>query len=285
MAQASDASQPPAALPELAEADAPQEIQAIYREISGLSGIPLPALIWRHLATHDGVLDEAWTAVRPLYASGIIQEAAWQVAARALQGETSVVSRAKLREVRLAPEVEAAYERVLHSYNRSNPINAIAIRLLLAGMAPGAPQHGVPVATSLWTPPSPIEGLPPMAPVAEIRVVERQQINRLAAEPSIDRSRVVPSLYRHLVEWPALIRLIHNDLEPRIRSGELPALLARVTAALDAEIARLEPHIPALPRLAAMPGLGAVMAQFSGGLIPEMIVIGHLLRNGLDRTV
>lgn len=279
---------PEAALPiglrEMAEADAPPGIREIYREICILSGVAVPALIWRHLATHTGVLDAAWLVLQPLFASGVLQHAAQQACARSLHGETSSVTPAKLREVRLAPEVERAYGRVLESYNRANPINAVAVRVLLAAMKDGASDGGAPMSAAMpaWTPPAPIGDLPAMTAPADIRVVERQQINRLAALPGIDRTRVVPSLYRHLVAWPALIRLIHNDIEPRIRSGEVPALIDRLTLALDAEVERLRPHIPAMQRRVAVPGLEKVMAQFAGGLIPEMIVIGHLLRNGLD---
>lgn len=280
----SPAALPPVALAELAESDAPPEIQRIYREISDLAGIPLPALIWRHIATYPGVLPVTWAAVRPLFARGMVQEAAWRATATALAGQSSSVTRARLRQAHLPPAAEIAYERVLASYNRANPVNCVAMRLLLAASAPGAGEVvALPSAHDHWSPPPPVEGVPPMMPVSEIRVFERGQIDRLAADGRIDRSRIVPSLYRHLTTWPALIRLIHDDLEPRMRSGEILALITRLSSALDAQAERLAPHVAPLPGLAAVPGLRETMTQFSGGLIPEMIVVGHMLREGLER--
>lgn len=283
MAQ-SPAAPPPDALSELAESDAPQEIRTIYRDICRLSGIPLPALIWRHLGTHDGVLDAAWSALRPLFSAGLAQEAAWRTCRTVLEGRASAVTRGRLRGVHLPAGVEAAYERVLDSYNRANPVNVLAMRLLLTATSDRAVAAvPLPIEAVAWVPPTPIDGLPPMTPVAEIRVVERGRIDRLAADATIDRSRVVPSLYRHLVQWPALIRLMHDDLEPRMRSGEVRGLVAQVSDGIDAEVRRLAAHVAPLPQIAAVPGLAGTIAQFAGSLIPEMIVVGHLLRQGLDR--
>lgn len=274
----------PVALAELAEADAPPEIQHIYSEISRFAGIPLPALIWRHIATHPDVLPLTWKAVRPLFARGMVQEAAWGACASALAGETSSVTRARLRAVQLPPAAELAYERVLASYNRSNPVNCVVMRLLLAASAPGAPMAAARSPPSAaWTPPAPIVGVPQMTSVSAIPLTERRLIDRLAADQTVDRSRIVPSLYRHLTTWPALIRLIHDDLEPRMRSGEILTLIKRLSVALDAEVERLAPHVAPLPDLAAVPGLRDTLVQFSGGLIPELIVVGHVLREGLDR--
>jgi hypothetical protein len=77
------------------------------------------------------------------------------------------------------------------------------------------------------------------------------------------------------------VRLIHDEIAPRTRSGELARLLVITASALEAEARQLARHIPPLPVLAAMDGIRSVLAEFSG-LIPEMVVIGHLLHNGLD---
>ena len=53
------------ALAELREAEAPPEIAAIYAALRAASGVPLVNLIYRHLATLDGVLPWVWAAIRP----------------------------------------------------------------------------------------------------------------------------------------------------------------------------------------------------------------------------
>jgi hypothetical protein len=67
------------ALSETSEADAPSQ-RAIYDEIRELCGVPMVALIFRHLAAHPGVLEEIWEAIGPSFRAGHIQETALQVA-------------------------------------------------------------------------------------------------------------------------------------------------------------------------------------------------------------
>ena len=65
---------------ETSEADAPSQIRAICEEIRELCGIPMVALIFRHLASHPDVLEEIWEAIGPSFRNGQIQETALQVA-------------------------------------------------------------------------------------------------------------------------------------------------------------------------------------------------------------
>ncbi|MGE0699279.1 MAG: hypothetical protein AB7O57_09315 [Hyphomicrobiaceae bacterium] len=272
----------PEALAEVAVADAPAATTRIYDDIARLAGIPLPALIWRHIATRPDVLAAAWQALRPLYAAGLVQESAWRTVRETLAGETSAVTAGALRARKLGGDTIAAYGRVLASYNRSNPVNIVGVRILLARMDVASPVEPLPAAAP-WSPPEPIRDLAPMVPVREIPEAIRRLIDALAADPAIDRASVVPSLYRHLVPWPALIEAIHADLEPRIRSGEVGALLAKVAAALGGLAGDLAVHVPPVVQIAETPGLADTLRRFSG-LIPEMVVIGHLLEQGLGEV-
>jgi hypothetical protein len=47
-------------LPEVSEADAPESVQAIYSEIRILPGVPMVALIFRHIVTCPEILEEVW---------------------------------------------------------------------------------------------------------------------------------------------------------------------------------------------------------------------------------
>jgi hypothetical protein len=67
-------------LPEVSEANAPESVQAIYRDIRRLSGVPMVALIFRHIATYPEILDEVWTSIGPLFRGGRIQDTAWRIA-------------------------------------------------------------------------------------------------------------------------------------------------------------------------------------------------------------
>ncbi len=118
-----------------------------------------------------------------------------------------------------------------------------------------------------------------MVPLTAIPADIRKLIDGIAVDPTIDRSRLVPSLYRHLVPWPALVRLLHDDLVPKIGTGELPALLSKTSSALQDEADRLAPYIGHADGVAGLAGIVDVLERFSA-LIPEMIVIGKLLQNG-----
>ena len=52
-------------LPELAEADAPASVIAVYAGLRAGSASPIAALIWRHIATHPGVIEECWASLEP----------------------------------------------------------------------------------------------------------------------------------------------------------------------------------------------------------------------------
>ncbi|MBT6830354.1 MAG: hypothetical protein HOA58_12620, partial [Rhodospirillaceae bacterium] len=70
-----------ARLPELLEQDAGSGIKAIYDEIKACCRVPMVALIYRHLATHDGVLEWSWRVLAPAMRSGALSAAARQAAA------------------------------------------------------------------------------------------------------------------------------------------------------------------------------------------------------------
>jgi hypothetical protein len=271
----------PIPLAEVEVRHAPPEIAAIYNELSRLSGIPLPALIWRHLATYPAALPSAWQALRPYFASGLLQEAAWRAVGRTLAGKFAGPDDKSLRLAGLDPDAIKAYRRVLQSYNRSNPVNFVGVRLLLAAMS--KTEGSAPAAAPSdrgWSPPAPIVDLVQMIPVPAIPADIRILIDGIAPDPTVDRNLIVPSLYRHLVPWPALLRLLHDDLVPRIQTGELPSLTKQVAGALQQEADALARHIGPLPGLAAIDGVTDSVSRFSA-LIPEMIVIGSLLEQGL----
>jgi hypothetical protein len=67
---------------EVSEADASELVQAIYRDIRRLSGVPMVALIFRHIATYPELFEEVWKWIGPLLRGGRIQDAAWRIARR-----------------------------------------------------------------------------------------------------------------------------------------------------------------------------------------------------------
>jgi hypothetical protein len=265
-------------LAEIAEAAAPPDIAAIYARFRHLTGAPMTALIWRHLATFPGALSEAWAALGPLCEAGLVQEAAWSTAADTVAAPPSSLSGERLTSIGLDGPGLAAYVRVLDAYNRVNPVNFVAVRALARRLAdPISAMMAMPRAA--WAPPAPIGTLPPMAPVPSLPAEHRRLIDALVADPRLDRGDLVPSLYRHLTGWPALIPAISSDLAPRFASGEIGRLFAAVSAALDRQAEALSAMLPPLARLGSIDGVAETLERFSR-LIPEMVVVGLLLRRG-----
>ena len=90
------ASTPQTLLPELHERQATGRIAEIYGEIRMFSGVPYVSSLQRYLATLPGVLDWAWTALRPAMVSGAIPESGWRLA----------------RDIRLPPAPTVAPDRL-----------------------------------------------------------------------------------------------------------------------------------------------------------------------------
>lgn len=65
---------------ELAERDATGAIATIYAEIRRFCAVPYVSSMPRHRATRPGWLEWVWASIRPVFASGLAQTAAWRAA-------------------------------------------------------------------------------------------------------------------------------------------------------------------------------------------------------------
>lgn len=297
-----------ALLDELPEAQARGEALRIYGEIRRLSGVPMVALIYRHLATLPGALEWAWSLVGPLMASGRLPERAWRAAREAALPAGPRIPRAALRALGITDADEAAVDGVLQAYNRANPVNVLVVRLLqvqlardaasqahqaplapqaawatsagAAGPAEGGPSVGAgPTPWPDWQPPTPVTSLPAMVPPAEMSPSVRELVILLTDRVEGGTpSALWPSLYRHLAHWPGLLALFAVIVEPAF--PRVDAAAAGLGAAIDEAVAELSAALPHTttpgPAGAAAEGLRAGLASFSAR-IPEMVVLGALL--------
>ena len=63
-------------IPAVSEAEARGDGARLFDDIRQVLGVPVVNLIFRHLATLPGGLAGSWGALRPLYASGQVADAA-----------------------------------------------------------------------------------------------------------------------------------------------------------------------------------------------------------------
>jgi hypothetical protein len=273
---------PETELPELPEAAAAGPIKEIFAELRGLSATPVVALIFRHLATHEGLLEEIWAGLRPLMATGRIQETAWRSAERSIPDGLVPPLGADLRhalgigEATLPPLLSA-----LDAYNRANPVNLLVMLTLLERVALGS-KAAVPLDAPSWTPPAPIEG--PLAPMLAPEAMT-PEIRRLVNDIGFgDRTRldsVVPSLLRILAGCPPLLAVVHVVLVPSLRDGSLQRRTDALRAEMQAAAGGLARHLPPLPRLAALPEVQETLRHFTHNWIPLMTIAGPALARSL----
>lgn len=273
----------PVFLAELPEADAPPDIRGIYEEIRHLTGVPMVALIWRHLATLPGVLPDAWSSLAPVLRSGVLQETAWQLARAVRAPALPALSAADFHGMNVDPAGQDLIRTVIDAYNRANPVNMLCVYVMLARLVRPDGQALAPDVV-LWNPPVSIPKLPRMYAPADMPAVTRQELENLSgfggSGGQSENISTIPSLYRHLVPWRGYVRWMELALRPGIEDGRLTKAVGVIRAGMAREADALVVHVPPALALQACPKVRQALTQFST-LIPEMIVVGRLLRDAL----
>ena len=256
--------------PEVPERDAPRAVAALYAELRAAAGIPIVNLIWRHFAALPGVLPWAWATVRPAAGSALLAEgiARLETVALATAGEALAGF----------PALTGEALAVVETYNRGNSTNLqllTALRRVVAGEAAGG---GGPLAAAPPLPP-----LPPVPAMPRLEALEpetRAMVLKLAALHGGGAAAAVPSLYRHLALWPALLPPLHAACAPLMADGTIARGRDALLVEAQATATRLLPALPPPPGFPEEQRATMLSAldTFAGRLIAEMTVIGLLLR-------
>ena len=266
----------PEFLAELPEAQATGRSREIYAEMKLLGGVPMVALIFRHLATLPGALEWMWEAVGPAWRSGRLQETAWRVAREAELPLLPPMSRAALRALGVDAPGEAEIADVLVAYNRANPENLLT-NLLVVRLVGG--RSGKAVEGPAWTPPRAPGPLAPMAQPDAMTPEVRALLDLVAAPGEPGSPRVVQSLYRHFAHRPTFLALAITLLRMRFDDGSIDRATAAVHRAMSREADEIVQSLSAPP--APHPGIEPACARFSGAVIPQMVVVGALLERAM----
>jgi hypothetical protein len=270
-------------LPELAERDATGDVARIYAEIRALCAVPYVSSMQRHLATRPGWLEWAWAALRPVFADGAAQTAAWRLVGTLDAPPLPPLSPSALRVLGVDAGGARAIRAACESFVRVSPTNLVfsgLLRRLLAGERPGGGHGG----RDGWTPPPDPGALPPLVDPAGLPADQRAVLLGLGTE--VDGRPFVPGLYRMLASWPAYLAHVATVLRPRFTdpatSAACRAVLDRIDGAVPALLARL-PALPATPPAPPREQHGAVLAALERyrETSPQMVVFGALLRDAL----
>ncbi len=273
-------------LDELPESRATGEVRRIYAEIRRLSGVPMVALIYRHLATIPGALEWSWRLLEPAMRAGELQRQAWTLAQEAVVAQQPAIPAAALRAAGLTFGDERQITAVLDAYNRANPVNIMAVRCLSLHLDGGVGAAAGQAPWPAWEPPAVPSGLPPMIDPAAMSPTVRELAALLTDRgPTEAPSPLWPSLYRHLAHWPAFLAYAAIVVPPVFEAidGAAWRLQRQVDTAAAVLARRLAPPADAEPPDGDHARrLQAAIDQFSRR-IPEMVVIGTVLRRALPQ--
>jgi hypothetical protein len=271
-------------LPELPEAEAEGATARIYDGLKTLGGVPMVALIYRHLATIPGALEWTWATLYPALAAGALQERAWRLASQLELRSLPTIPRPALRVLGVSAADETAINTILDAYNRSNPVNILVVACLKRRLRYGSGGASERGASRSWSPPPAPGPLPPMIDPDRMAPELVKLVAFLRNHGSIAERRIVPSLYRHLAHWPGFLALAATVLSPRFGdiardASRLRAVGEEAAAALALEFSRPSGGV-APPDGPYRQALEATLDSFTGG-IPKTVVIGTLLRRAM----
>jgi hypothetical protein len=255
------------AFPAVAESAATGEIADLFADIRTVVGVRVVNLVWRHLATFDGALPWAWSAVKPLYLAGIPDEAA-----------------RRFRETMLLPKLAsltgaqpAGLDAVLASYDHSNTINLFALGALLAKLRGKVAEEGVaPRGPRL---PAPDVPLPELLSQKDVGPQTWARVVRLNLVADRRDPLILASMYRHLAHWPRFLEQLETSLAPvqadrtLIRAVDANKETAAATCRVIAREISAAPPASVLA-LRIERGVGA----FVENAIGKMVTIGRAIR-------
>ena len=242
------------------------ERAALFSDISRLTGMPFPNLIYRVLANEPGRLESCWSRVRP----GLARTCGPALRHRLLDSLPVELGFA-------TPNLREGQRRellaVLDAYDSGNSCNAVLVRLLLEGSRGRSGDS--PACPAAQTPMSDLISLPELLEFSSMSPRAQGLVANLArtVDPSGD---VVPSLFRHLAHDEDLLQFIAAVLETSARSGGFARaqhiLTLRITTESDDWPTPVEAMTDATCRV--------ILERFVE-TIPRMLGLSALMRSAL----
>lgn len=274
---------------EIAESAAQGPVGAIYDDIKACLASPMVNQIYRRMAALPGCLEWGWGTVRPFVLSGALEAQGRALMDGLRDGQAAIITTDDLRSAGVDEEAATAIGSVCEAYNRSNPMNLIAAKLLKRALDAGAPAGGFTPARAR-SDANPPPALPPLVDIDDADAELQDLFSRLARQASGGSEAIAPTptptLFRHLGHWPGFLALAAESVSPLAESGALRFAAKGMEDGADRIAARLlasgtVPH-PVTPAPSGDPGesLRELLILFPP-TICGMIVIGCRLRRSL----
>lgn len=259
-------------VPAITEAEATGETAEIYADIRATLGIGVVNLIWRHLATMDGALPWIWSAIKPVYVSG----SASHEAAGLFDGlglpDMPLFPASALRLAGVSDSDRDTVIAVLDSYNRGNSLNLVALSTLAVTPSGEAPSAALKEIGAVVRPIPPLPSMEALEPDVRDLVLA---LSDLGAGPG---DRIIPSMYRHLADWPGFLGLTWTTIAPLHHDGRLKVLMERGWDAAHANAGRIAGEISLGPEPAGAAEARAGIEEFKRTAISRMVPVAMIIR-------
>ncbi|MEQ9639424.1 MAG: hypothetical protein RIM84_05305 [Alphaproteobacteria bacterium] len=268
---------------EIRETEAAADTAAIYAEIRAATGLPFVNLLWRHMAALPGVLPWVWGIVGDAYRSGAVAQAALRLRGAAPDLGLAPLRPDDLSAAGLDDDDQRTLRDLVEAYNRGNAQNLIGWTALLhqlSGKAMAA-QDELPAD---GTPPDALPPVPPIPRFDHLDTSTRALVDRLAERHKAFPPGARPSLYVHLATWPGLLDAVDARLGPALDGVGLHGASADLVARATDEAHRLTPHLATAttqPAAAERARITTALEAFTGGGVPDMIVVGTAISRAL----
>ena len=205
----------------ITEKEAQGPVADFYEDIRSTLGVPVVNLIWRHLATIPGSLEWCWTSLKPSYESGAVDAEASILKTRVSVSADNILSKFCLESVGLSNDDLNSIKVVLNSYYRSNAMNLVSLSALVMKLNGPVQTNDTPSSkTSVARISNSIEGqMPYLIPLDDMPSHVRDLV--IAINKIGGREEILPSMYRHLANWPVFLSLLYLILIPYEKEGLL----------------------------------------------------------------
>ncbi len=261
---------------EVTEAEATGRTAEIYADIRAVQEQPLVNLIWRELATDIATLEWAWTAARPLYASGAAATAANALCDSLELPRTQPIEPHLLSLVGVTPIDAETILATLDLYNHGNGLNLLALSALSA--TPLSVAHESVIDTDSLA----AVRIPALPSLSELSVPAQECIgvlNGYGTEESAPNR--VASLYRHLAIWPGFLALCQATLAPLQSEGALWLATQTVRDRAREQAGGIAAARGPTPHGDAAAHACELIDHFVDRMISRMLPIGLILRRAM----
>ena len=269
-------------LTELHEPDASENIKAIYEKIKHCCHVPFVALLYRHLATYEGLLEWSWELLEPLINLAQFQEYVDSIS----DIDNNIVLRKSSineRELSTLSHLDiAAIKYIIESYNAANAKNIIILYVLQSLLAKNHRDAAVAAQRPRALPEYNRIDFPLLGRPIKIDLIHPKllaQLIKLRTNSDGEGRQIVPTMYRHLSYWPKYLMHQSKLLEPHFADGSIERVANKIRKEAQQNSIKLETHICSIqaPPRNHPHKLGNILDQFAQ-TISEMIVVGQLLR-------